>query len=141
MIKEFSFWKKKIIRWWENVETYIYLTIEIGVSFFFSWVGWWVGNWLPIDLSYERNGTTIKVVVLSRGLKFFFSRSFRYLLTKSIVRSRTSFFSVIKLQRINNPFNLAPRLFVTHIHTHTHKPISSSSELGLIFTISYRFSF
>lgn len=80
MIKEFSFFgRRKIIRWWENVETYIYLTIEIGVSFFFffSWVGWWVGNWLPIDLSYERNGTTIKVVVLSRGLKFFFfSRSF-----------------------------------------------------------------
>ena len=36
MIKEFSFFgRRKIIRWWENVETYIYLTIEIGVSFFF----------------------------------------------------------------------------------------------------------
>lgn len=93
--------------------------------FFFSWVGWWVGNWLPIDLSYERNGTTIKVVVLSRGLKFFFFSLalFRHLLTKSIVRSRTSFFSVIKLQRINNPFNLAPRLFVTHINTHSQANI------------------
>lgn len=36
MIKEFNFFgRRKIIRWWENVETYIYLTIEIGVSFFF----------------------------------------------------------------------------------------------------------
>lgn len=36
MIKESSFFgRRKIIRWWENVETYIYLTIEIGVSFFF----------------------------------------------------------------------------------------------------------
>lgn len=46
MIKEFNFFgRRKIIRWWENVETYIYLTIEIGVSFFFFFfLGWLVGG-------------------------------------------------------------------------------------------------
>lgn len=140
MIKEFSFFgRRKIIRWWENVETYIYLTIEIGISFFFFFLGWrlvggkLVTNWFVIWKKwYYHKSCRSK----SRPKVFFFSLAlFRYLLTKSIVRSRTSFFSVIKLQRINNPFNLAPRLFVTH------KPISSSSELGLIFTISYRFFF
>ena len=106
--------------------------------FLFFWVGWWVGNWLPIDLSYERNGTTIKVVVLSRGLKFFFSRSFRYLLTKSIVRSRTSFFSVIKLQRINNPFNLA-LVYLSHTYTHTHTSLYLL--LNLVLYLQYRIVF
>ncbi len=45
MIKEFSFFgRRKIIRWWENVETYIYLTIEIGVSFFLFFLGL-AGGW------------------------------------------------------------------------------------------------
>lgn len=45
MIKEFNFFgRRKIIRWWENVETYIYLTIEIGVSFFLFFLGL-AGGW------------------------------------------------------------------------------------------------
>lgn len=92
------------------------------VFLFFFFLGWLVGgklvtNWFVIWKKwYYHKSCRSK----SRPKVFFFSLAlFRYLLTKSIVRSRTSFFSVIKLQRINNPFNLAPRLFVTHIHTHT----------------------
>ena len=45
MIKEFSFFgRRKIIRWWENVETYIYLKNENGVCFFFFFLGL-AGGW------------------------------------------------------------------------------------------------
>lgn len=111
--------------------------------FFFFFLGWLVGgklvtNWFVIWKKwYYHKSCRSK----SRPKVFFFFSLFFDICWQNQLFGLEHHFS-LSLNFNGLIIRLTwPLVYLSHTYTHTHKPISSSSELGLIFTISYRFFF